>query len=257
MTPDRVLVRFDEQVRRGAVAEPGFRVERAGPIVRIVGEWNCVLFSRLTEASADAEIAAQQAYFRQLRQKFAWKLYAHDRPLDLGERLQRAGFAPAERETFVVFDLRNPLPDSPPPRGRILRVEDAAGLADLAAVGERAFGFDYSALSGEFAARMRLGTVSFYVAYVDGVPASAGRLEMPPNSEFAGLYGGGTAPEYRRRGLYRALVRARAEEALSRGYRYLNLDAEDTSLPILLRMGFVPLTTVQDWEWVPETLAER
>jgi hypothetical protein len=48
------------------------------------------------------------------------------------------------------------------------------------------------------------------------------------------------------------LVAARARDALERGYRFLNVDAAEASLPILSRLGFVPLTSVQAWTWEPE-----
>ncbi|HZZ34676.1 MAG TPA: GNAT family N-acetyltransferase, partial [Caulobacteraceae bacterium] len=85
------------------------------------------------------------------------------------------------------------------------------------------------------------------VAYAGVAPVAAGRLEMIPGSAFAGLYGGGTAPEQRGRGVYRALVAARAAEARARGYRYLTVDARETSRPILERLGFQRLATVRGW----------
>lgn len=84
------------------------------------------------------------------------------------------------------------------------------------------------------------------VCRVDGVAASGGRIDFYP-SEFAGLHGGATLPEYRGRGLYRATVAARARLARERGYRWLFVDALPTSRPILERLGFVPLTTTTPW----------
>jgi len=250
---DDILARFDAQVRRGFVAEPGIRVERTVRAVRAVGVWTCVIYSELSEESADREIAAQIDRFRQLGKQFEWKLYGHDQPADLAERLCRAGFKPEPEETFMVFDLSGELPsEEPPPGTTVRRVGDGPGLADVTAVGARAFGIDYSALNEMFLARLPLGTVTFYVAYDGTEPVSAARLETPPDCEFAGLYGGGTAPSHRRRGLYRSLVGLRAREALRRGYRYLNVDAAEESLPILEKLGFVPLTTVRPWIWRPD-----
>ena len=81
------------------------------------------------------------------------------------------------------------------------------------------------------------------VAYIDGQPVSGGRVDFEDDVEFAGLFGGVTLPEYRRRGLYRATVARRAELARERGYRWLYSDALPTSRPILERLGFVPITT--------------
>jgi hypothetical protein len=40
-------------------------------------------------------------------------------------------------------------------------------------------------------------------------------------TEFATLWGGGTLPAWRSRGIYRAIVAYRANLALRRGFRYL------------------------------------
>ena len=63
------------------------------------------------------------------------------------------------------------------------------------------------------------------------------------------LIGGCTAPWARGRGLYRALVRARWEDAVRRGTPALVTQAKpDTSLPILLRLGFVEVCRVRRLE---------
>jgi GNAT superfamily N-acetyltransferase len=247
-----LLARFDEQARAGLLPEPGMEIERTPLAVRLSGMWDLVLFSRLTPETADAEIARQQARPLPPGRKLEWKLYAYDEPKDMEARLRRAGFAPEARETVLVLDLDAALPAVEPPAGiRIERATDAAGLAALAAVGVGAFGVDYAGMNDEFLARMGFGTVSCYVAYSGAEPVCAGRLETPRGCTFAGLYGGGTAPAYRGRGIYRSLVAARVREAKQRGYRYVTVDAADTSLPILLRLGFEQLTTVRAWTWQP------
>ncbi|HEY3017227.1 MAG TPA: GNAT family N-acetyltransferase, partial [Gaiellaceae bacterium] len=62
-------------------------------------------------------------------------------------------------------------------------------------------------------------------------------------------------PEWRRRGIYRALVAYRARLAERRGRRYLQVDASDESRPILERLGFVAVTTTTPFVWSPP--AER
>lgn len=51
------------------------------------------------------------------------------------------------------------------------------------------------------------------------------------------MWGGSTRPEYRGRGIYRALVARRAQLAVDRGYPILQVDASDDSRPILQRLG--------------------
>jgi predicted GNAT family acetyltransferase len=52
------------------------------------------------------------------------------------------------------------------------------------------------------------------------------------------LWGGATVPAYRKRGLYTALVSARAQEAKARGIRCLTIDASPASRAILEKFGF-------------------
>jgi GNAT superfamily N-acetyltransferase len=250
---DEILARFDDQARARIADEPGISVIRHDATVRITGLWDCVIYSQLTDATADAAIAIEKSRALPSGRALEWKLYGHDQPGDLGERLRNAGFEADAPETLVVLDLTAAPTETLPPEGvTIRRISDRAGLADVVAVGIRAFGEDHSSMNDEFLARIEHGTVRFYVAYRAGAPVGSGRLEMPRSGDFAGLYGGGTVPEHRSRGIYRALVSARAHAARDRGYRYLTVDAADTSLPILLRLGFVALTTVTAWTWRDE-----
>jgi len=63
------------------------------------------------------------------------------------------------------------------------------------------------------------------------------------------LMGGAVLPEARGRGLYRALVRARWDDAVERGTPALAVMANpDTSYPILRRLGFEDVCVVRRLE---------
>src|SRR5207302_6139939 len=112
--------------------EAGVRHERSGGIVRAVGVYNCILFSNLDHADADAVIADQAASFRAIGAEVEWKVYGHDLPADLGDRLAAAGFEPGEQETLMAFDLALRPPDGAVPAGvEIRRVADADGLEEF------------------------------------------------------------------------------------------------------------------------------
>jgi hypothetical protein len=122
MTVSHVLSRYDAEVRgwTGTPA-PGFRVERAGPVVRMVGpgpeaHGNAVLHADLDGFDADAVLADQVAFFGSLEHAFEWKHYGHDRPADLPRRLRAAGFVAQARETFVTLDTGVDLRATPFPR---------------------------------------------------------------------------------------------------------------------------------------------
>ena len=82
-------------------------------------------------------------------------------------------------------------------------------------------------------------------------PVCASRLEIHQGTQFASLWGGGTVPERRGKGIYKATVAYRAGIAAARGCRYLQVDASDDSLPILARLGFERLSTTTPFNDVP------
>ncbi|WP_225800792.1 GNAT family N-acetyltransferase [Streptomyces sp. NK15101] len=250
MEPQHLRDLHDLQLRRGARPDgPGCRVEHVGDVVRQTGPahaWNGVLWSGSDAHDADRVIAAQIEHYRSAGLSFEWKLYAHDTPADLGDRLRAAGFTPEEPETLMAAEAAAQSREVPLPEGVELRaVTDEAGVRQVVEVHERAFGTDSSHLGRQLLDRLAAdpGTVTAVVALAAGEPVSAARLELYPDTDFAGLWGGGTVEGWRGRGLYRALVAHRARIAADRGHRYVQVDAADTSRPILRRLGFLPLTT--------------
>ncbi|WP_339127626.1 GNAT family N-acetyltransferase [Streptomyces sp. f51] len=250
MDHEAVLALFDRDMREGARPDaPGARVERVGKVVRLVGAdkgWSGVLWSDLDAAGADAAIAEQVSFYSGLGGGFEWKLYGHDRPEDLGQRLRAAGFTAEPEETVMVAELSGLALDVEPPEGvRIVPVTDRAGVALVAEVHEQAFGRDSTRLRHQLLAQLTgdPNAVVAVVALAGEVPVSAARMELLPGARFAGLWGGGTIEAWRGRGIYRALVAHRARVAAERGYRYVQVDASSQSRPILARLGFQPLTT--------------
>jgi len=93
------------------------------------------------------------------------------------------------------------------------------------------------------------GASEFWVAEVGGRVVSGGRLTPVAGTEFAGVWGGSTLPDYRGRGIYRALVAARAASAIERGVRFIHSDCTDMSRPILERSGLRAVTTTTPYVW--------
>ncbi|GGO86777.1 GNAT family N-acetyltransferase [Wenjunlia tyrosinilytica] len=250
MDRDTVLAAFDQEMRRDARADgPGARIERVGAVVRQVGGergWNGVVWSDLDEATADAAIEAQVRHFGSAGLEFEWKLYAHDHPDDLGERLTAAGFTPEPTETLMVAAVQDLPTEVDLPEGVHLRtVTDAADVDLVADVHEQAFGTDASRLRHRLVAQLTHApdTLRAVLAMAGEVPVCSARMEFHPGTRFASLWGGGTTKEWRGRGIYRALVAHRTRIAATHGYPYLQVDASDESRPILQRLGFTPLTT--------------
>lgn len=146
----------------------------------------------------------------------------------------------------MVADVRELAVDVEPPAGvRLRAVTDPADVPLLMEAHRQAFGEVDQRLGDRMRAQLteRPDAVRLVVALAGDRPVSAARLELGRDTEFAGLWGGGTVPEWRGRGVYRALVAHRARIAAESGYRYLQVDASADSGPILRRLGFVQLTT--------------
>ena len=150
----------------------------------------------------------------------------------------------------MVFDLTASGAELAAPAEAVIRpVRTPEELEAYLDVTARAFGSRPKATDESLAQRIfgsAIDTVAF-LAWADGVAAAGARLELPPHRAFASMWGGGTDPRFRRRGLFRALVAARAGLARSRGNAFLTVDAKETSRPILERLGFVALTSVTAW----------
>jgi GNAT superfamily N-acetyltransferase len=256
-----VLAEYNAQVRRGMHPDgSGALGERAGPVVRwsMAGGagWSGVVWSDLEASNSDEVIAEQVAYYAGLGQQFEWKTYSYDRPPDLGGRLLAAGFVAEDAEAVMVADAAQIAghegADAALPDGvRLIPVTDEAGIEQMVGVADQVFGHDPQ-LRGSLAAQLR-NSPEFNVlvlAMAGGTPVCSARVSFD-STDFAGLWGGGTLPEWRGRGIYRAMVGCRARLAVARGYRYLQVDASPMSRPILERLGFTCLAMTTPYVWTP------
>jgi GNAT superfamily N-acetyltransferase len=246
MDSGAVLARYDAEIRADPPAEVGVERVWADGVLRTVGAYNFIGWWTFGADETGQAVTREAAFFRY--KGVQWKVFDHDGPPNLAAALQAAWFAEDGPETFLALDLDAVSAHFDAPPGiEVRQVTDRAGAADLVAVSEAAFGRDEPWRLEQLVGRLNDPTQALFVAYDSGVPVSSGRLELAPGKAFAGLYGGGTRPDYQGRGVYRALVAARAAEARRRGHRFLTVDARETSRPILQRIGFEPLTTIRDW----------
>lgn len=257
MTPEEILQLYDEDERYKATM-PGMRREVDGRVVRQINvaeaqARNFILYSDLDQDSADVAIARQRAYFEALGRPVEWKLYSHDQPVDLAARLAAGGFEPGDEDAILVLELAQ-APEAllRPLTADVRRLTDAADLQDvrdlLSAVWQKDFSYLVKRMTRLMAAD---AYASIYLAYAEGQPAAAAWAFFPQDSRFASMWAGSTLPAYRGRGLYKALVAARAQEALARGYQFLTIDAGPMSRPIVERYGFKVLAAAQEFVFQP------
>lgn len=236
---------FDEVVvtpRRGFPRLPELHViERPGwlqiitPLIRN-GALNEVIFSELDEQHADAIIDATIAEYRAAGLKFRWYVGPGSAPADLGKRLERRGLV-ASWGRGMARSTSSP-PGAGGPAIRVAEVE-ATNVDVFSQVMAGGWGIELPALAAINALIVAAPDrpQRLFLATCDGEPAATASYIAFPRSAF--LNGGVVLPQYRGRGLYRALVRARLVHASSRGIELATSHArEATAAPILEHMGF-------------------
>src|SRR4051812_15195613 len=93
MEISQVLRRLDEE--RRTLARDGEIIDILPNITRLRAadkSHHNIIYSSLSADTADAAIDREIEHHRQLEAAFEWKVYAHDGPPDLIDRLRRRGF---------------------------------------------------------------------------------------------------------------------------------------------------------------------
>jgi GNAT superfamily N-acetyltransferase len=261
----RLLAAYDAQLRGSAEVQGAVSSDHVGPLWRaLFNDGAFVSYESLeglgSVEAVDRLIDETVDHFASLPQvkEFEWKTRGHDWPPDLDQRLRSHGFEPEEVETVMVGEATHLAVDVDLPEGVTVRRVDQlpdrdAVVIEASEVAARIFGGGPSGQQMlERLDRMQ-GREQFWVAEAateDGPRViCSGRLALVDGTEFAGIWGGSTLPEWRGKGIYRALTAARARAALAEGVRYINSDCTAMSRPILERSGLVAVTTTTPYIW--------
>ena len=217
-----------------------------------MGERGLIIWSSLNPDEVDEAILREIEFHRQANVPFEWKLYSHDRPPELLDKLKRHGLSAGPLEAVMVYDLvQADVPQEM--HGVVRRITTLPQIEHYRTVAEESLGKEYSFTCEELAQAINNNSTHQlgYVAYDGKEPVSIGRLYTHPLSIFGGLYGGTTRPAHRHRGFYRAVVAQRAHDAREMGAKFLIVDALPTSRPTLEKLGFQHLTDTIPCEWQP------
>jgi hypothetical protein len=206
--------------------------------------WTEVARIRLRDA-ADAAAAVEEVrdLMRRHRKTIAsWWVSDRSTPDEVEALLLRAGLRIVEEDYDVAALM---LIAAPPPgpadveARRLATVEERLAASRLA---WDAFGTpaeereDLEAVAAEFELELAADATATYGVWLDGRMAAMATVAFSERGAL--LSGGCTAPWARGRGAYRALVRARWDDAAARGTPALVVQAGAQSEPILRRLGF-------------------
>ncbi|WP_426989440.1 GNAT family N-acetyltransferase [Pseudarthrobacter sp. Y6] len=255
-----ILAAYDSQLRRlvPPTIPTGHDYQLLGPLLRVTGQRRGFIEPAhdlgVEGGMLDRLIVEQRDYFAGRGEAVEWKTRAHDLPNDLESRLGAAGFVPEDRETVLVGETAAMAGDPAVPEGIQVRLaSERPDLERIAAMKSEVWAADYSWVAADLQHRLASDPENLvvFIAEASGVVVSAAWLEINPGTDFAGLWGGSTLPAWRGRGIYKALVSARAQLAAARGVKYLQVDASADSEPILRRLGFRAITTTTPFVWTP------
>ncbi|HEX5916913.1 MAG TPA: GNAT family N-acetyltransferase [Nocardioides sp.] len=264
MTTDGLLAAYDAQLRTDAEMARAHEVVREGPLLWGVFDHGGFVSYRdldgIEGGALDALIERTVAHYRDDTDvaAFEWKSRGHDRPADLGDRLVAHGLVAEPQETVMIGEasllaVDVPLADTPEGPVVVRRLEPGPTALDdvtrMLDAQESVFGTGRGPSVGSALSELESGSSELWVAEVGDRVVCGGRLTPVEGTEFAGIWGGSTLPEFRGRGIYRALVAARARSALARGIRFIHSDCTDMSRPILERSGLRAVTTTTPYVW--------
>jgi hypothetical protein len=254
---------YDQQLRSDAETPSAVAVTRLGPLrlVTFAGGRGFVTYRDLGGADAPAIARLVEEALAHYREqpgisRVEWKSRGHDHAPGLHDALAKNGFVAGEPESIRIGEATALLAvDAPLPDGVELRcVTSEPDVRALSAMQEEIFGGGFAdEIADALLRRLSLGDgMELWVAEAGRTIFSAGRLEPVAGTEFAGIWGGATRPEWRGRGIYRAITAARARSALALSKRLIHSDSTERSRPILERAGLVKVSTTTPYLWQAE-----
>ena len=215
--------------------------------------------ARWTPEEADAKIEELLAYHRERNQGFHWEVSTFDTPPDLNERLERHGFVRAGYASVMARIGLDHLEDIPVnPHVEMEMVDGSSDDSIEAAIQITAICFrtppeQIDQWRPGIYERMKDPKVReeelFFLARLDGKPVGTGRVNFKAGTGY--LTNGATLPEYRGQHVYSTVLRRRLEQARSRGYHIVTIDAGPMSRRVVERYGFKEYAGIYIYGWMP------
>lgn len=249
-----VLAKFDQEQRR-EITYPGMRKEETDHVIRMIPDHmneGLIVYSNLPEQGCKKIIQNEIGYFSRLGMNFEWKAYGHDHPKGLNQLLAEMGFEVDAPDSVMVLNLQdeNPMMQSEIVPG-IRRLTSPGEVKQVLTVQQQVWDEELPGVISHLQLQMEQypQLISIFAAYDGDTPVSSAWITYHENSQFAGLWGGSTLPDFRNRGYYSSLLKVRINEAISRGVQFATVDASPMSRPILEHFGFQCITHAWRCVW--------
>lgn len=200
---------------------------------------NAIFRSVLTESKIDQQIDEVKALYSAMGVSFRWLVTPLTEPKNTEQKLLEKGFTlnyEAEAMIASADQLIKPTPNSVEVR-QIRRKEAEIYIEAFATAWEINEGQKTELKKFIELALEKKPEVHAFVVFYNGQPV--GTSLLIECSAGAYMAAAGVAKEYRGRGLYRAMLSARAEAAKKLGHNYLLIHAKKaTSAPVCRKLGF-------------------
>jgi GNAT superfamily N-acetyltransferase len=211
--------------------------------------------SMLDAGAADAAIERVVTTIHGLGRPIKWHVGPSSKPVDLARRLEARGLEYQGAATSMVLEIAELARSSTDPRFVISAARTRSDVLDWLEAWDLAIEVEprrdqhpwlepwtHLALPPETPTELLVGRF-------DGEPVATSLAFVGGGA--VGLYGVGTAPDYRGRGFGGAISAAAVEWGRGRGERIAILHATTMGAPVYRRLGFQPVGEVTDWVLPP------
>ena len=198
---------------------------------------------RFSDSDADQRIKYVRGWFRDRgRDEFIWMVGESATPADIVDRLIASGARLDDEDPNAVGMVLDHEPPAGPPNIEIRRLSTfeefhESSRITMADAPPEAWAATEANLPAAWKEMREHEDIYTFLAFIDGRPVANGQIVWLTNG-LPYLGGASTLSEYRGRGAFHALVRARWDEAAARGVPILLVQAGQMSEPILSRLGF-------------------
>jgi GNAT superfamily N-acetyltransferase len=246
-------VTVTDEVRRFAEEPAAFgEIDPETGFERMLTDSYCLLvgpvpsFTQVSHLRVDPDAVAEVIHevraeiTRRRHRRATWHVGSSASPADLVDRLRAHGLVADDHNAALVLSREPAAGPAGVVARRVESLEEFALSVEIAAIAfESEHVREWADIVAERFELERAGRAPrAYLGFVDGEPVASAQVLLEPGCPAGLLVGGAVLPAARGRGAYRALVRARWDDALAAGFEALCVHAGAMSRPILERLGF-------------------